>query len=245
MNGCIHSIESFGTVDGPGLRFIVFVQGCGLRCAYCHNPDSWKMKDGKIIEVSEIISELVKYKEFFDASGGGITVSGGEPLLQMEFVTQLFKECKKHGIHTNIDTSGDLKFNTEERKQQLKELLAVTDMLMLDIKVFDSQKHKQLTGKDNAHILEFGRLVSDMGIPMWIRRVLVPGLTDDNEDLKHTADYIKTLKSVEKIEVLPYHSMGEYKWKQLGYDYPLDGQLPPSDELVKHAEAILANALSN
>ena len=160
----------------------------------------------------------------------------------MEFVTELFKECKKHGIHTNIDTSGDLKFNTEERKQQLKELLAVTDMLMLDIKMFDSEKHKQLTGKDNAHILEFGHLVSDAGVPMWIRRVLVPGLTDDEEDLHKTAEYIKTLKTVEKIEVLPYHSMGEYKWKQLGYDYPLDGQLPPSDELVKHAEMILGKA---
>ena len=236
MNGYVHSVESFGTVDGPGLRFIVFVQGCGLRCAYCHNPDSWKMKEGKVTEVSEIVSELVKYKEFFDASGG-------EPLLQMEFVTELFKECKKHGIHTNIDTSGDLKFNTEERKQQLKELLAVTDMLMLDIKMFDAQKHKQLTGKDNAHILEFGHLVSDVGIPMWIRRVLVPGLTDDEDDLQKTAEYIKTLKTVKKIEVLPYHSMGEYKWKQLGYDYPLDGQLPPSDELVKHAEEILGKAI--
>lgn len=201
------------------------------------------MKEGKVTEVSEIVSELVKYKEFFDASGGGITVSGGEPLLQMEFVTELFKECKKHGIHTNIDTSGDLKFNTEERKQQLKELLAVTDMLMLDIKMFDAQKHKQLTGKDNAHILEFGHLVSDVGIPMWIRRVLVPGLTDDEDDLQKTAEYIKTLKTVKKIEVLPYHSMGEYKWKQLGYDYPLDGQLPPSDELVKHAEEILGKAI--
>ncbi len=243
MNGYVHSVESFGTVDGPGLRFIVFVQGCGLRCTYCHNPDSWKMKDGKLTEISEIISELVKYKEFFDASGGGITVSGGEPLLQMEFVTELFKECKKHGIHTNIDTSGDLKFNTPERQQQLKELLAVTDMLMLDIKMFDAKKHKELTGKDNTHILEFGRLVSEAGVPMWIRRVLVPGLTDDEEDLENTAAYIKTLKTVEKIEVLPYHTMGEYKWKQLGYDYPLTGQLPPSDELVKHAEEILGKAI--
>ena len=243
MNGYVHSVESFGTVDGPGLRFIVFVQGCGLRCAYCHNPDSWKMKEGKVTEVSEIVSELVKYKEFFDASGGGITVSGGEPLLQMEFVTELFKECKKHGIHTNIDTSGDLHFNTEERKAQLKELLSVTDMLMLDIKMFDAHKHKQLTGKDNAHILEFGRLVSDAGIPMWIRRVLVPGLTDDEEDLKQTAEYIKTLKTVEKIEVLPYHSMGEYKWTQMGYNYPLKGQEAPSDEVVKHAEEILGKAI--
>jgi len=243
MNGYVHSVESFGTVDGPGLRFIVFVQGCGLRCAYCHNPDSWKMKEGKLTEVSEIISELVKYKEFFDASGGGITVSGGEPLLQMEFVTELFKACKKYGIHTNIDTSGDLKFNTPKRQQQLKELLAVTDMLMLDIKMFDAKKHKELTGKDNAHILEFGRLVSEAGIPMWIRRVLVPGLTDDEKDLENTAAYIKTLKTVEKIEVLPYHTMGEYKWKQLGYDYPLTGKVPPSDELVKYAEEILGKAI--
>ncbi|MTQ22007.1 4Fe-4S cluster-binding domain-containing protein [Turicibacter sanguinis] len=206
MNGYVHSVESFGTVDGPGLRFIVFVQGCGLRCAYCHNPDSWKMKEGKVTEVSEIVDELIKYKEFFEASG-------------------------------------DLHFNTEERKAQLKELLSVTDMLMLDIKMFDAHKHKQLTGKDNAHILEFGRLVSDAGIPMWIRRVLVPGLTDDEEDLKQTAEYIKTLKTVEKIEVLPYHSMGEYKWTQMGYDYPLKGQEAPSDEVVKHAEEILGKAI--
>ena len=181
MNGYVHSVESFGTVNRPA-DFIVFVQGCGLRCAYCHNPDSWKMKEGKVTEVSEIVSELVKYKEFFDASGGGITVSGCEPLLQMEFVTELFKECKKHGIHTNIDTSGDLKFNTEERKQQLKELLAVTDMLMLDIKMFDAQKHKQLTGKDNTHILEFGHLVS-MQAFRCDPPSSVPGLTDDEDDL--------------------------------------------------------------
>ncbi|MGL4336677.1 MAG: pyruvate formate-lyase-activating protein [Turicibacter sp.] len=243
MNGYVHSIETFGTVDGPGLRFIVFVQGCGLRCAYCHNPDSWKMKEGKKTEISEIINELIKYKEFFDASGGGITVSGGEALLQMEFVTELFKECKKHGIHTNLDTSGDLVLSTEERKQQLKELFSVTDMIMLDIKQIDPVKHKELTGKDNAHILEFGRIVSDAGIPLWIRHVLVPGITDDENDLIKTAEYIKTLKTVEKVEVLPYHSMGAYKWDQMGYDYPLKGKQAPAPEVVEKAEQILCKAI--
>ena len=243
MKGYVHSIETFGTVDGPGIRFIVFVQGCGLRCSYCHNPDSWKMVEGKEKEIQEIITELLKYKEFFDASNGGITVSGGEPLLQMPFVTELFKECKKHGIHTNIDTSGDLIFNTEERREQLKELIKVTDMMMLDIKQIDPVKHKELTGKDNAHILEFGRMMSEANMPLWIRHVLVPGITDDKEDLEKTAEYIKTLNTVEKIEVLPYHSMGEYKWEQMGFDYPLKGMTPPPGEVVQLAEDILGKAI--
>jgi len=242
-NGYIHSIESFGSVDGPGVRFILFLQGCALRCQYCHNPDSWKVGDGKVRSVSEIIDEVLKYREFFDASGGGITVSGGEPLLQMPYLIELFKACKKHGIHTNIDTSGDLQLNSEARKEQLRELLKYTDMLMLDIKLFDSEGHKKLAGKTNEHILELGRFISEVGTPMWIRRVLVPGLTDDDEDLEKTADYIRSLKTVEKVEVLPYHTMGEYKWEQMGYDYPLTDKEAPSEEQVKHAEAILNKGL--
>ena len=243
MKGYIHSVETFGTVDGPGIRFIVFVQGCGLRCAYCHNPDSWKMLEGKQQEIDELVSDMLKYKEFFETSGGGITVSGGEPMLQMEFVTELFKECKKHGIHTNIDTSGDIIFNTDAKREQFTKLLEVTDMFMLDIKQIDPVKHKELTGKDNAHILEFGREISKAGKPMWIRHVLVPGITDDEADLQKTAEYIKTLKTVERIDVLPYHSMGEYKWAQMGYDYPLKGKTPPAPEVVERAEAILGQAL--
>jgi len=242
MSGFVHSIESFGSVDGPGIRFILFLQGCGLRCGYCHNPDSWNMAEGKNKEVEEIMTEVLKYKEFFDASGGGITISGGEPLLQMPFVTEIFKECKKHGIHTNIDTSGDVRLDSEARKAQLKELLEVTDMLMLDIKLFDSEGHEKLTGKRNEHILELGRFVANTKTPMWIRRVLVPEVTDSDEDLEKTAEYIRSLGVVERVEVLPYHSMGEYKWEQLGLDYPLKGKKAPTEEQVKHAEAILSES---
>lgn len=201
------------------------------------------MKDGKNMPVSEVMDHLLKYKEFFDMSGGGITVSGGEPLLQMPYVTELFKECKKHGIHTNIDTSGDIRITTDRRKDQLRELLKYTDMVMLDIKYMDPEGHKFLTGKTNEHILELGRFISENGTKMWIRRVLVPGLTDDENDLKATADFIRTLESVEKVEVLPYHSMGAYKWEQMGYEYQLTDVETPSQESVEQAEAILQAAL--
>lgn len=245
MDGYVHSIESFGSVDGPGIRFILFLQGCALRCAYCHNPDSWKMAEGKNRSVTEIFSEILKYKEFFETSGGGVTVSGGEPLLQMPFVTELFKECKKHGIHTNIDTSGDLRLSSDSRKEQFRQLLEVTDLVMLDIKLMDSEGHEKLAGKTNEHILELGRFISEEGVPMWIRRVLVPNVTDSDEDLEKTAAYIGSLKTVEKVEVLPYHTMGEYKWEQMGYDYPLKDVQAPSEELVKHAEAILNKGLKS
>ncbi|MCL1950075.1 MAG: pyruvate formate-lyase-activating protein [Turicibacter sp.] len=244
LRSFIHSVESFGSVDGPGIRFILFTQGCGLRCQYCHNPDSWRMKDGKDMPVSEVMDHLLKYKEFFETSGGGITVSGGEPLLQMPYVTELFKQCKAHGIHTNIDTSGDIRITTDSRKEQLRELLKYTDMVMLDIKMMDAEKHKFLTGKTNEHILDLGRFISDNGTKMWIRRVLVPGLTDDEGDLKATADYIRTLKSVEKVEVLPYHSMGAYKWEQMGYEYELKDVETPDEASVDKAESILQTALA-
>lgn len=193
--------------------------------------------------VSEVMDHLLKYKEFFDTSGGGITVSGGEPLLQMPYLLELFKECKKHGIHTNIDTSGDVRLTTEARRKQLLDLLEYTDMVMLDIKLMDSEGHKRLAGKTNEHILELGRFISDTGTPMWIRRVLVPGLTDSEEDLQKTADYISALKSVEKVEVLPYHTMGAYKWEQMGYEYELKDVESPEDASVIKAEQILQSGL--
>lgn len=242
MNGYVHSIESFGSVDGPGIRFVLFLQGCALRCLYCHNPDSWKMREGKSRSVTEIMAEVIKYKEFLQVSGGGITVSGGDPLLQIPFVTELFKECKKQGIHTNLDTSGDI-ILSDHHREQLDQLLSVTDMIMLDIKVFDSERHQQLTGKTNEHILEFGRFVSKANIPIWIRHVLVPGVTGDDEDLEKIANYIRSLKTVEKIEVLPYHSLGAYKWEQLGYEYRLKDIQPPDAETVSRAEKILKAAL--
>ena len=234
MNGYVHSVESFGTVDGPGLRFIVFVQGCGLRCAYCHNPDSWKMKEGKVTEVSEIVSELVKYKEFFDASGGGITVSGGEPLLQVKFLIELFKKLKKEGIHTCIDTSGIVAITDD-----IKELLKYTDLVLLDIKHIDEEKSKKLVGVSNKRELEFAQYLSDNNIKIWIRQVLVPGYTDDEEDLKKLKKFIKSLKTVEKVQVLPYHSMGRFKWEKLGAKYELEDVRDANQDDVDRAKKIL------
>ena len=240
--GYVHSIETFGSVDGPGIRFILFLQGCTLRCKYCHNRDSWKLNEGREMTVDEVVKEILKYREFFDASGGGVTISGGEPLLQLPFLVELFKECKKHDIHTNIDTSGGIGL-TERNKELLTELLKYTDLIMLDVKLMDPIGHKELIGVPNGHILEFGHFVASLKTPMWIRRVLVPGLSDSEEDLKATAKYIKELGVVERAEILPYHPMGEAKWEELGYDYPLKGQRIPTKEEVTRAEEILKTGL--
>ena len=239
MNGYVHSVESFGTVDGPGLRFIVFVQGCGLRCAYCHNPDSWKMKEGKVTEVSEIVSELVKYKEFFDASGGGITVSGGEPLLQIDFLIDLFKKAKEMGINTTLDSCGKPFTFEEPFFSKFEELMQYTDLVLFDIKQIDNQKHKELTGQSNDNILEMAKYLSDINKPVWIRHVLVPFRSDYDEFLIRLDKFIKTLNNVDKVEILPYHTMGKYKWEEMGLKYPLEGIEPPTDDRVENAKKLL------
>ena len=245
VKGNVHSTESFGTVDGPGIRYVVFTQGCLLRCQYCHNADTWAIGKGKAVAVQDILNEMESYLPFIKASGGGITVSGGEPLLQVEFVTELFKECKTRGIHTTIDTSGGC-YNTEERFQQrLAELLQYTDLVLLDLKHIDDEKHKQLTGRGNQHILEFARYLDERNVPVWIRHVLVPGITDDPEDLKRLGQFIQTLSNVKKIEVLPYHKLGAYKWETLGLKYPLEGIEPPSRESVEMAKKLLAQQDDN
>jgi len=228
--GQIYSIETFGSVDGPGIRFVLFLQGCTMSCKYCHNRDSWKQNAGDVMTIDEVITDVLKYREFYDASGGGITVSGGEPLIQLPFLTQLFKECKKHDIHTNIDTSGGILL-TKRTIPLLDELLKYTDLVMLDIKLMDSEGHKELTGIPNDHILAIGRTIANSGTPLWIRRVIVPGLTDSEKDLKATAKYIRELSklgTIEKVEVLPYHAMGEHKWAEDGLKYPLIGQRIPT-----------------
>jgi len=246
-NGYVHSIETFGSVDGPGIRFVLFLQGCTLRCKYCHNPDSWKLNTGKVMTVDEVVTEVLKYREFIDASGGGITASGGEPLIQLPFLIELFKACKKHNIHTNIDTSGGIKL-TKRNTQLLDELLTYTDLIMLDIKLMNPEGHKDLIGIPNEHILDFGRYVAKSKIPLWIRRVIVPGLSDSEQDLKATADYIKELNNfgiVEKIETLPYHPLGEHKWAEIGLAYPLkDWRIPTKEEVAK-AEEILKAGLEH
>ncbi|MDP4084920.1 MAG: pyruvate formate-lyase-activating protein [Bacillota bacterium] len=239
MYGNIHSIETFGTVDGPGIRYIIFTQGCLLRCQFCHNADTWEIGTGKQMSISEIMNDFMSYLPFIQASGGGITVSGGEPLLQIPFLLELFKECKKNGIHTTIDSSGGCFSSSKLFLDQLKELLQYTDLILLDLKHINRQKHIKLTGMVNDHILDFARFLSEMNIPVWIRHVLVPDITNDPDDLQKLGEFIGTLQNVQKIEILPYHKLGIYKWETLGYEYSLKNIDPPNEEQVAFAEEML------
>lgn len=236
MTGYIHSFETFGTVDGPGIRFVVFMQGCPMRCLYCHNPDTWTVGAGEAYTPQEVASKTLRYKSYF-TGGGGVTVSGGEPMLQSEFVRELFSLLKESGIHTALDTSGVM-FD-ENDKHKFDELLSVTDLVLLDIKHIIDERHKRLTGHSNKNILAFARYLSDTDKPVWIRHVLVPGITDDDGYLKELSSFIKTLKNVKKVEVLPYHTMGAVKYEKLGIDYPLKGVKPPERERVLNAREIL------
>ncbi len=240
MFGKIHSIETFGTVDGPGIRYVIFTQGCLLRCQFCHNADTWEIGSGQEMNVHEIINDLMDYLPFIQASGGGITVSGGEPLLQLPFLLELFKECKKRGIHTAIDSSGGCFSKAKHFQDMLEEVLTYTDLILLDLKHIDSKKHIKLTGMANEHILEFAKFLSDRRVPVWIRHVLVPTVTDNREDLQKLGEFIGTLTNVQKIEILPYHKLGVYKWENLGYEYPLKGIEPPSEKQVAEAYVLLS-----
>ncbi|GHH98360.1 pyruvate formate-lyase-activating protein [Neobacillus kokaensis] len=239
MIGNIHSIETLGTVDGPGIRYVIFTQGCLLRCQFCHNADTWEIGSGKQMTVSEIMNDLESYLPFIQASGGGITVSGGEPLLQIPFLIELFKQCKLKEIHTTIDSSGGCFTHSKLFIQQLEELLKYTDLILLDLKHINRKKHIKLTGMPNDHILEFAKFLSDQKVPVWVRHVLVPTVTDDPVDLLELGAFIRTLQNVQKIEILPYHKLGVYKWEALGHDYPLKHVTPPSEEQVKYAQHML------
>ena len=234
MIGKIHSIETFGTVDGPGIRFVVFMQGCTLRCKYCHNRDTWDPHIGKDMSSDELVNEILRYKSYMDNSGGGVTVSGGEPLLQAEFVTELFKKLKKLNIHTALDTAGSIPIS-----QQIKELLQYTDLVLLDIKHIDDEKAKILTGFSNKNNLEFAKHLNTINLPAWIRQVLVPGYTDDPFDLQKLKQFIDTLQNVEKVEILPYHNLGKYKWEEIEGKYELENVVPPSQEQIDIAKNIL------
>ncbi|MGN1060314.1 MAG: pyruvate formate-lyase-activating protein [Candidatus Coproplasma sp.] len=236
MIGRIHSFESFGTVDGPGIRFVVFMQGCPMRCKYCHNPDTWSISGGTEYSAEQVAKNALRYKNYF-ANGGGVTVSGGEPLLQAEFVKELFTILKVNGVHTALDTSGAV-FSKED-KGKFDDLLKVTDLVLLDIKHINPEEHKKLTGRVNENILAFAEYLSQTGKPMWIRHVLVPQITDKDEYLEELAAFIDGLKTVEKVEVLPYHTMGAVKYKKLGIEYPLEGIEPPTAERVQHAREVL------
>ncbi|MBR5156327.1 MAG: pyruvate formate lyase-activating protein [Clostridia bacterium] len=239
--GVIHSLETFGSVDGPGVRFVVFLQGCKMRCKYCHNPETWSFESDDIYTPGELVEKVWKYRNYWgkNMEKGGVTVSGGEPLLQIEFVTEFFKILKERGVHTAIDTAGQPFSNDKDFLTKFDELLKYTDLVLLDLKQFDSKEHKALTGFDNSNILEMAKYLSDKGIAMWIRHVLVPGLTDSEEDLAKMAQFIKSLKTVERVEVLPYHTLGLFKWDNLNYKYPLEGVKSPTSEEMKKAEAIL------
>ena len=232
MKGLVHSIETFGTVDGPGIRFVLFLKGCPLRCKYCHNPDTWTMDGAQELEVSDIVNRVLKYKGYY-GDKGGITVSGGEPLVQMDFVIELFKELKKHNINTAIDTSGYM-FNPDnpESVEKHKKLNEVTDLFLLDIKHIDSKEHIKLTKVDNKNTLAYAKFLSDNNKDMWIRHVVVPGITLNDEYLFRLKEFIDTLKTVKKIDVLPYHTMGEVKYNNLGIEYPLKGVRTPSKEEI-------------
>ena len=229
----IHSFESFGTVDGPGIRYVIFMQGCHLKCKYCHNRDTWDMNGGYYSSLDEIIKKIDNYKNYI-MPNGGVTVTGGEPLLQVHFLIELFKKLKDKNIHTCIDTSGIVDIT-----EDIKELLSYTDLVLLDIKHIDPIKCKDLVGFSNEKELNFARYLSDNGIDMWIRQVLIPGYTDDENDLKKLKSFIDSLNTVKKVEVLPYHNMGEYKWKKLGLKYELANTNPPTEEELKKAKQIL------
>ena len=238
MVGHIHSFESFGTVDGPGVRYVVFLQGCPLRCKYCHNPDTWNA-GGEERTAESVATQALRYKNYF-GDKGGVTVTGGEPLLQIDFVIELFTLLKAKGVHTCVDTSGiTFQADKPEILKKHKKLLEVTDLFLLDIKHIDDKACKELTGQSNAHTLAFAKFLSDNGKKMWIRQVLVPNITDDDESLQRTRAFIDTLATVEKVEVLPYHTMGVVKYEKLGLEYPLADVKAPTKERVLNAKRIL------
>ena len=233
--GHIHSTESFGAADGPGVRFVIFTQGCKMRCRYCHNPDTWKIGCGEEVTADELLKKALRYKAYWK-NGGGITVSGGEPLLQIDFLIDLFKKAKAQGVNTVIDTAGNPFTREEPFFSKFSALMEYTDLLMLDIKEINPLRHKDLTGFENTNILDMARYLSDIGKPVWIRHVLVPGHSDFDEDLDALGAFVETLTNVQRVEVLPYHTLGKFKWENLGIKYSLEGVNPPSEERVQNAK---------
>ncbi len=237
--GKIHSIESFGSADGPGVRYIIFLKGCNMRCAYCHNPDTWAAGGGYEEAPAETLRKALRYKTYWRGNGG-ITVSGGEALLQLDYVIELFRLAKEKGVHTCLDTSGEpFALDDPDFMEKFDELMSYTDLFMLDIKHIDDAAHKQLTGCSNANILAMANYLSENKKPLWIRHVLVPGVTDSEAQLVALRTFIDTLHTVERVEVLPYHTLGVFKWKELGLPYRLEGVPTPTAEQVERARGIL------
>ena len=236
--GYIHSTESFGSVDGPGVRFVIFFAGCAMRCQFCHNADTWNMKNGELRTADALLTNALRYRSYWGKEGG-ITVSGGEPLLQIDFLTELFEKAKAEGVHTTLDTSGNPFTREAPFFDKFESLMKVTDLVLLDLKHIDEKEHKILTGCTNENILDMATYLSEIKKPVWIRHVLVPGRSDEDRYLKRLSEFIDTLDNVEKVEVLPYHTLGAYKWKELGMEYPLEKIEPPTKDRVENANRIL------
>lgn len=236
--GRVHSIETFGLVDGPGVRFVAFLQGCCMRCQYCHNPETWTGQCGNVMTAKQLFDKAYRYRNYW-GKNGGITISGGEALLQTEFVTEVFTLAKKHKVHTALDTSGATFSMDGAYLEKFNKLMEVTDLVILDVKAMDGDLHEELTGRRNEQILQMAQYLSEMGKPMWIRHVLVPGLTDQKEELSALKQFINSLDTVERVEVLPYHTLGCAKWEKLGMKYPLQGVPVPTEEEVAKAERLL------
>ncbi|MBQ8596271.1 MAG: pyruvate formate lyase-activating protein [Lachnospiraceae bacterium] len=242
MQGRIHSLESFGTVDGPGTRFVVFVQGCPMRCAYCHNPDTWAMTGGTMMEPEYIFEQYKRNEPFY--KGGGITVTGGEPLMQVDFLIDLFTIAKANNVHTCIDTSGiAYKPGNTAFIEKLDKLMTLTDLVMLDIKHIDPEKHKELTSQPNEGILAFASYLEDRGVDMWIRHVVVPGLTDDDKYLFDLGYFIGQFSNLKALDVLPYHTMGENKYEKLGIEYKLAGVPAMDKNKVVEKKAVILDGI--
>ncbi|AGH80338.1 pyruvate formate lyase-activating enzyme 1 [Psychromonas sp. CNPT3] len=233
--GHVHSIETCGAVDGPGIRFIIFLQGCLMRCKYCHNRDTWALDGGKEMSVEELMTEIVQYRNYMQASGGGITISGGEAMLQPEFVKAMFEACRLEGIHTCLDTNGFVRRIDDTTKA----VLELSDLVLLDIKQIDDHKHIDLTHVSNKYTLTFAKYLAEMNQPVYLRYVIVPGYTDALEDAHALGKFIAPMKNIEKIELLPYHDLGRHKWIAMGESYPLEGVDSPSKQTMDTIKNIL------
>lgn len=238
MKGKIHSFETFGSVDGPGVRFLVFLSGCGFRCKYCHNPDTWARPAAMELAADEVLAKALRYREYWGEEGG-ITVSGGEPLLQLEFLTELFEKAKAMGVNTCIDTAAGPFTDAGPWLDGFRQLMAVTDLVLLDLKHIDAEAHRELTGADNGNVLDCAKFLAEIGKRVWVRHVLVPGVTDGEDCLRRLGGFVRTLGNVERVEVLPYHTLGVAKWAALGLEYKLQGVRSPTEAELGFARSLL------